>query len=168
MFFATYVTNLIGTTLFHLQHSVNLPYRERKQKWDFVRAALEGSTFLHVPYFFRPFTNGIEYHHIHHLNTNVPSYKISDCHDLFGQEEKERKNWDDYSINRVDYWLAFKSMFNVMLDEENKQLIPFGYKFWWCRDKLCKVLFKLCAKILNIGNKLKYHCWFITFNIEPT
>ena len=80
MFLATYLTNLIGTALFHLQHSVNLPYRERKQKWDFVRAALEGSTFLYIPQWFRSFTNGIEYHHIHHLNTNVPSYNISDCH----------------------------------------------------------------------------------------
>jgi len=26
------------------------------------------------------FTNGIEYHHIHHLNTNVASYAIEACH----------------------------------------------------------------------------------------
>ena len=65
-----------GMVLFHLQHSVNLPYRERKQKWDFNKAALEGSTFMRVPWLLRIFTLGIEYHHIHHLNTNVASYVI--------------------------------------------------------------------------------------------
>lgn len=67
---------IIGTILFHLQHSVNVAYRQRKTAWNFVTAALEGSTFLDIPYILRPFTNGIEYHHIHHLNTNVASYAI--------------------------------------------------------------------------------------------
>ena len=73
----------LGTVLFHLQHSVNLPYRQRNAKWDFTKAALEGSTFLDVPFWLKPFTNGIEYHHIHHLNTNVASYVIKECHDSF-------------------------------------------------------------------------------------
>lgn len=30
MFLSTYLADVIGTALFHLQHSVNLPYRERK------------------------------------------------------------------------------------------------------------------------------------------
>ena len=76
-------TNLIGTILFHLQHSVNLPYRKHKESWDFSKAALEGSTFLEVPFWLAPFTDGIEYHHIHHLNTNVASYAIRECHDSF-------------------------------------------------------------------------------------
>ncbi len=70
------LSQIIGTILFHLQHSVNLPYRQRKDKWNFAKAALEGSTFLEIPKILKTFTNGIEYHHIHHLNTNVPSYAI--------------------------------------------------------------------------------------------
>lgn len=73
---AIYISNIFGTLLFHLQHSVNLPYRQRKDQWNFTRAALEGSTFLYIPKIFRPFSYGIEYHHIHHLNTNVASYNI--------------------------------------------------------------------------------------------
>jgi omega-6 fatty acid desaturase (delta-12 desaturase) len=99
-----------------LQHSVNLPYRVRKQEWDFTRAALEGSTFLNIPKFLQPFTNGIEYHHIHHLNTNVASYNIAECHYSFEEGDKVKRKWDDYQINRVDFCLAFKSLFNVMLD----------------------------------------------------
>lgn len=80
MWLSIIFAQILGTILFHLQHSVNLAYRERQQKWNFARAALEGSTFLEVPFLLRPFTNGIEYHHIHHLNTNVPSYTINACH----------------------------------------------------------------------------------------
>lgn len=81
MWLAIYCSSIMGNILFHLQHSVNLPYRERKGKWDFVKAAVEGSTMLEVPSFLRPFSNGIEYHHVHHLNTNVPSYNIQQCHE---------------------------------------------------------------------------------------
>ncbi len=76
MWLSMTVSTVIGTGLFHLQHSVNLPYRKRKDKWNPAKAALEGSTFLEIPNILKPFTNGIEYHHIHHLNTNVPSYAI--------------------------------------------------------------------------------------------
>jgi omega-6 fatty acid desaturase (delta-12 desaturase) len=76
MYFSLHVAQAIGTILFHLQHSVNMPYREHQQKWNFAKAAVEGSTFLYIPKLLRPFTNGIEYHHIHHLNTNVASYVI--------------------------------------------------------------------------------------------
>lgn len=40
MWVTVYMTNIMGTILFHLQHSVNLPYRERNESWNFVNAAL--------------------------------------------------------------------------------------------------------------------------------
>ena len=73
---AVYAAVMIGTIMFHLQHSVNIPYRRRTDDWDISRAALEGSTFLEVPLLLKPFFNGIEYHHIHHSNTNVPTYLL--------------------------------------------------------------------------------------------
>lgn len=76
IYMSTHMAEAFGTVLFHLQHSVNAPYREHQGKWDFSKAALEGSTFLEIPFPLRIFTNGIEYHHIHHLNTNVASYVI--------------------------------------------------------------------------------------------
>lgn len=129
MWLSVYIAQMIGTILFHLQHSVNLPYRARKGTWDFTKAALEGSTFLDVPFLLRPFTNGIEYHHIHHLNTNIASYVIGTCHETFDNQNKKGNNWDNFNINRVHLDLAFRSMFNVMLDEETGLLVPFSYGF---------------------------------------
>jgi omega-6 fatty acid desaturase (delta-12 desaturase) len=80
---------------------------------------LEGSTLLYVPAFLKPFTNGIEYHHIHHLHTLVPSYAIQQCHDSFS-------NWNTCGICEVDYDLAWESLSNVMYDEETERLLPFA------------------------------------------
>lgn len=148
MWISVYGTNIIGTILFHLQHSVNLPYRQRGNTWDFVKAAIEGSTFVKIPILFKPFTNGIEYHHIHHLNTMVPSYMIEECHHSFEGEQDPEKgtNWDQIGINQVGLGLAFKSVFNVMLDEETSTLRPFDYGWKWYG-----ILFSLLwAKQLNI------------------
>ena len=125
MYVCLHMAELLGNVLFHLQHSVNMPYRERMGKWDFNRAALEGSTFLEIPYPLKIFTCGIEYHHIHHLNTNVASYAIQACHDKL--DTPKGLNWESFNINRVDMLLAFKSLANVMLDEEKDLLIPFSY-----------------------------------------
>jgi hypothetical protein len=92
-----------------------------------MKASVEGSTFLYVPYVFRPFTYGIEYHHIHHYNSNVPSYMINICHEEFDNKNQQHNNWDSYNINRVPPTLALKSVFNVMLDEKNRELVPFSY-----------------------------------------
>lgn len=124
---AIYFASIVGNILFHLQHSVNVPYRERNSKWNHVKAALEGSTFLSVHPALRLFTNGIQYHHIHHLNTNVASYVIDQCHDGFEALSKDGHKWDEFKINRVGIALAWTSLFNVMLDEENSMLVPFDY-----------------------------------------
>jgi omega-6 fatty acid desaturase (delta-12 desaturase) len=117
-----YLSVVIGAVLFHLQHSVNLPYRKTKEHWNRNSAALEGSTLLHVPGFLKPFTNGIEYHHIHHLHTLVPSYAIQDCHDHF-------PNWQACGICEVDSDLAWESLSNVMYEEETGLLVPFDPLF---------------------------------------
>jgi omega-6 fatty acid desaturase (delta-12 desaturase) len=116
MWISVILTDVIGTILFHLQHSVNSPYRQRKTDWDYVHAAVEGSTYLAIPSFLRPFTDGIEFHHIHHLNTNVASYSLSDCHEKYDSLSKDNRNWDKFHINRVGLKLALKSMMNVMYD----------------------------------------------------
>ena len=60
--------------LFHTQHAFNPAYVKTGKDWSFRDAALIGSSFISVvPWWFRWATFGIEYHHIHHLSTKVPS-----------------------------------------------------------------------------------------------
>lgn len=51
---------------------------------------------------------------------------MANCH--YGFDEKnDDKKWDNYYINRVDWWLSTKSMVNTMFDEEKGIVIPFRY-----------------------------------------
>lgn len=50
--------------------------QRRKDEWDYYANGLLGSSYMLIPKALKWFTCGIEYHHIHHLNVAVPSYKI--------------------------------------------------------------------------------------------
>jgi hypothetical protein len=40
MWVTMYFSTVLAIIIFHLEHSVNTPYRETKSKWDPVQAAL--------------------------------------------------------------------------------------------------------------------------------
>ncbi|EIE23878.1 hypothetical protein COCSUDRAFT_47044 [Coccomyxa subellipsoidea C-169] len=74
----------VGIILFHLQHAAHIPnlyFDIPRDEHDRDLAGLMGSTFQYVPEWLKWATNGIEYHHIHHFSTRVPSYRIRACHD---------------------------------------------------------------------------------------
>ena len=71
----------IGYLLFHAQHTFQGAYKRRDLAFDDYQAAMLGSSFLKIPNLLKFFTLGIEYHHIHHLNTRVPCYRLQECHE---------------------------------------------------------------------------------------
>jgi omega-6 fatty acid desaturase (delta-12 desaturase) len=71
----------IGVWLFYAQHQFERAYWRRGEDWSFVEAALEGSTFLKLPRLLQWFTGNIGFHHIHHLNSRIPNYRLQACHD---------------------------------------------------------------------------------------
>jgi omega-6 fatty acid desaturase (delta-12 desaturase) len=73
------IASSIGVFMFHLQHT--FPECVRVKGKDFFENGFYGSSFLQVPRWMRIFTAGIEYHHIHHLSSRVPSYRLRACHD---------------------------------------------------------------------------------------
>ncbi|MFQ5754062.1 MAG: fatty acid desaturase, partial [bacterium] len=56
----------IGVWLFYVQHQYEGVYWERNDDWDYVTAALQGSSFYKLPRFLQWFSGNIGYHHIHH------------------------------------------------------------------------------------------------------
>ena len=89
--YSLYFSSFMGLILFHFQHSINDPYwKSFDLKNDYnskMNAELNGSSVLNIPYIFKLFTNGIEYHNVHHINPAVPSYNIKKCY----EELKEKK-----------------------------------------------------------------------------
>ncbi len=69
-----------GIWLFYVQHTFEDTYFEEDENWDYVKAAVEGSSFYKLPKVFQWITGNIGYHHVHHLSPKVPNYKLEDVH----------------------------------------------------------------------------------------
>lgn len=69
-----------GVWLFYVQHQFEDVYWDRKEEWDFARAALEGSSFYKLPRILQWFSGNIGYHHIHHLSPRIPNYRLEHAH----------------------------------------------------------------------------------------
>jgi omega-6 fatty acid desaturase (delta-12 desaturase) len=71
----------LGMWMFYVQHQFEDTYWERSERWDFVRSALEGSSYYQLPKFFQWCTGNVGLHHVHHLAPKVPNYYLQRCHE---------------------------------------------------------------------------------------
>ena len=70
-----------GIWLFYVQHQFEGAYWQRRDRWDFTQAALQGSSFYKLPGILQWFSGNIGFHHIHHLSPFVANYHLQQCHD---------------------------------------------------------------------------------------
>lgn len=68
-----------GGWLFFIQHQFNGVYWEHGGDWDFQTAAVFGSSYYALPGLINWFTGHIGLHHIHHLNSRIPNYRLQEC-----------------------------------------------------------------------------------------
>jgi omega-6 fatty acid desaturase (delta-12 desaturase) len=71
----------IGVWMFFVQHQYENTYWQRAGKWDFVEAALRGSSYYRLPGVLQWITGHIGLHHVHHLSSKVPNYRLQECLD---------------------------------------------------------------------------------------
>jgi acyl-lipid omega-6 desaturase (Delta-12 desaturase) len=69
-----------GVWLFYVQHNFDPTYWARHNKWEFVKAGFEGSSYYQLPAILQWFTGNIGFHHIHHLSPKIPNYKLPKCY----------------------------------------------------------------------------------------
>jgi omega-6 fatty acid desaturase (delta-12 desaturase) len=74
------VASILGVWLFSLQHRFETAHWTVRGDWSFVDAALRGSSWLDLPRPLRWLTGNIGFHHVHHLNPRVPSYRLAEAH----------------------------------------------------------------------------------------
>jgi acyl-lipid omega-6 desaturase (Delta-12 desaturase) len=74
-----FVAGAIGVWLFYVQHQFERAYWARQENWDADAAAMAGSSFYDLPRAAHWFTGNIGYHHIHHLSSRVPNYRLREC-----------------------------------------------------------------------------------------
>jgi omega-6 fatty acid desaturase (delta-12 desaturase) len=105
-----------GGWLFFIQHQFEETVWEKTNGWDFQVAALLGSSFYDLPKMLNWFTGNIGLHHIHHLNSMIPNYRLQDC--LNSSPELR-------DINRLTLVQSLKCSALKLWDEKRKRLIRF-------------------------------------------
>jgi acyl-lipid omega-6 desaturase (Delta-12 desaturase) len=69
----------MGSYLFYCQH--NFPGAEFRENhdWKYDHAALSSTSFMVMPGIFHLLTGNIGYHHVHHLNSRIPFYRLPEA-----------------------------------------------------------------------------------------
>ena len=105
-----------GVWLFYVQHQFEDTYWETDKEWTHPEAALKGSSHYVLPGVLRWFTANIGVHHVHHLNSRIPFYRLP---------EVLRNHPELASIGRLSLAESFRCVGLTLWDERSRKLVSF-------------------------------------------
>jgi omega-6 fatty acid desaturase (delta-12 desaturase) len=108
---------MIAVWFFYVQHQHEHTYKQWREEWEYVKAAVQGSTFYDLPRWMHWLTGNIGYHHIHHLNALVPSYQLPRCY----AENPELR----HLAQKMTFAESLSCVFNHLWDEQQQRMISF-------------------------------------------
>jgi omega-6 fatty acid desaturase (delta-12 desaturase) len=73
------LSSMAGVWLFYVQHQFTETYWRGTEDWNFHDAAIRGSSYYDLPQPLRWLTADIGIHHIHHLSSRIPNYRLHEC-----------------------------------------------------------------------------------------
>ncbi|MBL7719450.1 MAG: fatty acid desaturase [Flavipsychrobacter sp.] len=79
MFVPFLVSSAIGAYLFYAQHNFPDVTFADNCDWKYENAALESSSYMVMNPFLKWCTANIGYHHVHHLNSRIPFYRLEEA-----------------------------------------------------------------------------------------
>jgi omega-6 fatty acid desaturase (delta-12 desaturase) len=107
------IAGSVGIWLFYVQHQFEDAYWERQEEWSADQSALKGSSFYDLPRWLHWWTGNIGYHHIHHLASKVPNYRLRECFESMQRAPRLRVA-ESFRCARLKLW-----------DESSRRLVPF-------------------------------------------
>ncbi|WHY79078.1 fatty acid desaturase [Neobacillus sp. WH10] len=122
-----------GIWLFYVQHTFEDSYFEEDKDWEYVKAAVEGSSYYKLPKVLQWLTGNIGYHHVHHLSPRVPNYKLEEAHNNTPPLQ---------NVPTITLGTSFSSLKFHLWDEESKKFVRF-------KDV------RILAKMENVIGKMK-------------
>lgn len=76
--FPFFLAFAIGSYLFYSQHNFPEASFKESQDWSYTGAALDSTSLLKTNFLMEWFTGNIGYHHVHHLNSRIPFYRLKE------------------------------------------------------------------------------------------
>ncbi|MFC0525994.1 fatty acid desaturase [Pontibacillus salicampi] len=111
-----YTSGILGIWLFYVQHQFEDSYFEYEEEWDFVKAAVEGSSYYKLPKILQWVSGSIGYHHVHHLSPRVPNYNLEEAHESTPPLQK---------VTTITLSSSLESIRFRLYDEKNKTFVTF-------------------------------------------
>lgn len=122
------ISGMAGIWLFYVQHQFEETYFETEENWDYVKAALQGSSFYKLPRILHWITGNIGFHHIHHLSPRVPNYYLQRVHN---------KNPQLQEVKAITLLSSLRSLRFRIWNEESKKFVGFrGIKRLSTKDSM--------------------------------
>jgi omega-6 fatty acid desaturase (delta-12 desaturase) len=106
----------IGVWLFYVQHQFERTFWAQDGEWTLHDAALYGSSHYELPAILRWFTANIGVHHVHHLCSRIPYYRLQNV---------LRDHPELGDVGRLTLWQSFRCVRLVLWDEQCRRLISF-------------------------------------------
>lgn len=112
----TLLASSIGVWLFYVQHQFEDTFWAEGPAWSVHEAALHGSSHYDLPPVLRWFTANIGVHHVHHLSSRIPYYRLPSVL----RDHPELK-----TVGRLTLMQSFSCVPLVLWDENCRRLISF-------------------------------------------
>ena len=78
-FLPFFLSHMLGSYLFYAQHNFPGARYRSNVDWNYADAALESSSFMDMNPVGHWITANIGYHHVHHLNSRIPFYRLPEA-----------------------------------------------------------------------------------------
>lgn len=105
-----------GIWLFYIQHQFEETHWSETSEWQFQEAALHGASHYDLPPILRWVTGNIGIHHVHHLSSRVPYYRLP---------EVLRDHPELAGIGRITVAESLRCVKLVLWDERSRRLVSF-------------------------------------------
>lgn len=113
----TLIAASIGVWLFYVQHQFETTHWDNADDWQLHDAALHGSSHYDLPPILRWFTANIGIHHVHHLYSRIPFYRLT---------EVLRDHQELVECSRMTLLQSLKCASLDLWDEKSRRLVSFA------------------------------------------
>ena len=107
----------IGVWLFYIQHQFEDTFWAENPDWNVHEAALHGSSHYDLPGILPWLTANIGVHHVHHLYSRIPYYRLPQVLSDFPELA---------NVHRITLWESFKCVRLRLWDESQRRLVSFA------------------------------------------
>lgn len=102
--------------MFYVQHQFEHTYWREPGDWNFHEASVLSSSYYDLPKPLAWVTGHIGLHHIHHLSSRIPSYRLRACLEALPSLK---------TVNRITFRDSLACFRLALWDDDAQRLIPF-------------------------------------------